>query len=407
MPRFTGPRRRSIPLVLLAIVVSACGSSQPSALPSATTSTVTPSPTTASPSPTPSATPDCVQQTFDALTDDQRVGQLFALGLANDQLGPAEVEAIQSHHFGSVTFVVTTSEGVDSVRATTDAVQALATGDATGKVGFLVGANQEGGQIQALRGPGFSTIPSAVEQGKMDPATLKKDATTWGRQLVSAGVNWNYAPVMDVVPPGTDAQNQPIGVLQREFGHDPTTVARQGVAFLHGMDKAGVVPTAKHFPGLGRVEGNTDFTADVVDDVTTSDDPYLQSFQAAIDAGVPFVMVALATYTRIDPNHLAVFSPTVISLLRDQLGFGGVVLSDEIGAAEAVQSIPAGDRAKDFLAAGGDMIISKTIAPAVTMAKALLSRMAKDDAFRARVDDAVHQVLVAKMASGLLPCGGS
>src|SRR5450756_282320 len=85
--------------------------------------------------------------------------------------------------------------------------------------------------------------------------------------------------------------------------------------------------------GLGRVASNTDFAAEVVDSVTTADDPYLDSFRAAIDAGVPLVMVALATYTRIDPAHLAAFSPVVIGgLLRGDLGFQGVVVSDDLGA---------------------------------------------------------------------------
>jgi beta-N-acetylhexosaminidase len=390
--------------IVLAVVFlcAACGGG---GLPALTPTTPSPtiSPTSSSPSPQPTEKEDCVQQVFDSMSDEQRVGQLFVLGLADDRLGPGEIAAIQDHHFGSVTFVITTTEGVASVRATSKAVQALARAS-TDRVGFFVAANQEGGQIEALRGPGFSTIPTAVEQGRMDPSTLKKDAAGWAHELLAAGVNFNFAPVMDVVPPGTDAQNQPIGVLQREFGHDPATVGAHGVAFLKGMKQAGVTTSAKHFPGLGRVEGNTDFTADVVDDVTTPDDPYLQTFQDAIDAGAPFVMVALATYTRIDPDHLAVFSPTMIRLLRDEMHFDGVIVSDEIGDAEAVQSIPAGKRAIDFIIAGGDMIISKTVPPAVTMAESILTHMGKDDAFRARVDEAVTRVLRAKKAAALLSC---
>jgi beta-N-acetylhexosaminidase len=395
------PRWWIVP-ALVALVCSACGGGGTPAT-SPTTPSPTLSPTSISPSPQPTETKDCVQQVFDSMSKAQRVGQLFVVGLAEDRLGSGEIAAIKDHHFGSVTFVVTTTEGAASVRATSEAVQALARGSAR-NVGFFVAANQEGGQIQALRGSGFSTIPTAVEQGQMEPSTLKKDAAAWARELLAAGVNFNFAPVMDVVPPGTDAQNQPIGVLQREFAHDPPTVSSHGVAFFKGMKQAGVTTSAKHFPGLGRVEGNTDFTADVVDDVTTPDDPYLQTFQDAIDAGAPFVMVALATYTRIDPDHLAVFSPAVIRMLRDQMRFDGVIVSDEIGDAEAVQSIPAGTRAVDFIDAGGDMIISKTVPPAVTMAKALLARMDSDEAFGARVDDAVARVLQAKEAAGLLSC---
>jgi beta-N-acetylhexosaminidase len=217
-------------------------------------------------------------------------------------------------------------------------------------------------------------------------------------------VNLDFAPVMDVVPAGTEAQNQPIGVLHREFGSDPATVADHGTAFIRGMAAAGIATTAKHFPGLGRVLGNTDDVAGVVDTVTTSTDPFLASFQGAIDAGVPFVMVALATYTQIDAAHLAVYSPTVMRLLRDQMGFGGVIASDDLGAATAVASIPPARRAIDFLKAGGDLIVSKTVDATEAMADAVVARESTNASFAARVDDAVRRVLAAKDASGLLPC---
>jgi beta-N-acetylhexosaminidase len=340
------------------------------------------------------------------MSEDQRVGQLFMVGLRDDRLGTAEVAGIRRYHFGSVTFIRTTFEGVSGVRAVTDAVQALATRQVTARVRFYVAANQEGGTIQGLQGPGFDRTPPATQQGTMDPATLRAQARIWGGQLVAAGVNFNFAPVMDVVPPGTDAHNQPIGALQREYGHDVRTVSAHGVAFLQGMAMAGVTTSAKHFPGLGRVVGNTDFTANVVDRVTTSGDPYLRTFRRAVDARVPFVMVALATYTQIDPNRLAVFSPKVMDLLRVGMGFGGVIISDDIGAAVAISTIPAGDRAVDFLTAGGDMIVSKFVEPAERMAAAVRARVDSDPAFRNRVDDAVKRVLGAKDASGLLPCSG-
>jgi beta-N-acetylhexosaminidase len=294
---------------------------------------------------------------------------------------------------------------VTAIRAITDAVQAQATPAGTGGVRFFVAANQEGGLIQALKGSGFSTIPTAVDQGALDPTLLQTHAATWGRQLRAAGINLNFAPVFDVVPPGAESQNQPIGVLNREYGHDPMTVASHATAFVRGMAASGIATTAKHFPGLGRVVGNTDFTADVVDTVTTATDPYLASFKAAIASGVPFVMVAIATYQRIDPDRLAAFSPIVVTqLLRDQLGFRGVIVSDDLGATVAVASIPPADRAIDFLDAGGDLIISKTVAPAIAMAQAVTARVVSDAGFKTRVDEAALEVLRAKQAFGLLPC---
>jgi beta-N-acetylhexosaminidase len=339
------------------------------------------------------------------MSAEQRIGQLFLLGLANNQLGVAEVTAIRANHFGSVWFTEQSRGGVAPIRAVSDAAQALADASTTANIRFFVAANQEGGIIQSLSGPGFSTIPSALDQGEIDPATLRVRAALWGRELASAGINFNFAPVLDVVPPGTDAQNEPIGVLRRGYGHDPATVASHALAFMRGMAEAGIATSGKHFPGLGRVKGNTDFSAAVVDDVTTADDPYVAPFREAIAAGIPTVMVALATYQRIDPANLAAFSPIVMrDLLRGRLRFGGVIVSDDIGATVAVESIAPADRAIGFLSAGGDMIISKTVAPANAMATAIAARASADAAFRARVDDAALRVVRAKIAFGLVRC---
>jgi beta-N-acetylhexosaminidase len=339
------------------------------------------------------------------MSEDQRAGQLFSLGLAANQLGSGERGAIRTLHLGSVWFTETSQVGVHAIRGVSDEVQAETTDAATAGVRMLVAANQEGGQVQALNGPGFSRIPPATAQGGLDPSVLQSDAAGWGAQLKAAGVNLNFAPVLDVVPPGTDAQNQPIGVLQREYGHDAGTAGSHGAAFVRGMGEAGVATTVKHFPGLGRVQGNTDFAAGVVDRTTAADDPSLASFRQAIAAGAPFVMVALATYPRVDADHLAVFSPAVMRLLRDGMGFGGVVVSDDLGAAEAVAGIAPERRALDFLGAGGDLVVSKTVDATVRMAGAVQARAATDAAFRAVVDAAALRVLRTKQAYGLLPCG--
>ena len=115
-------------------------------------------------------------------------------------------------------------------------------------------------------------------------------------------------------------------------------------------------------------------------------------------------MVALATYTKIDPAHLAAFSPTVIGILRNQLGFKGVIASDSLTAA-AVAAIPAGQRAIDFLLAGGDLVVVRTASVMVTMVAAVQARVATDPSFAQLVDGAALLVLEAKAAEGLLPAG--
>jgi beta-N-acetylhexosaminidase len=392
-----------IRLLVVALLLSACAPTVvASPTPSATPTTPAPS-ATATASPTP--TLDCPTRTLAAMSEPQRIGQLFLLGLAGDQLGPSEIAAIRTFRIGSVWFTEKSTAGVAAVRRVADAVQALAGADTTANVGFFVAANQEGGIIQSLAGPGFTPIPSALDQSAIDPAALRTQASVWAEELTRAGVNLNFAPVLDVVPPGTDAQNEPIGVLKRGYGHDPATVSAHALAFFRAMDASGVVTTGKHFPGLGRVKGNTDFTSQVVDDLTTASDPSIGPFRDAVAAGMPMVMVALATYQKIDATKLAVFSPIVMrQLLRDQLGFTGVIVSDDLGATAAVENIAPADRAIDFLTAGGDMIISKTVAPANAMASAIAARASSDATFKARVDDAALRVLELKAARGLVRC---
>src|SRR5882672_12817077 len=124
----------------VALVLSACTTSaRPSSTPSATESQ---SPTaTASQTPSPTATAECAARVLATMTTEQRIGQLFLLGLANDQLGTAETNAIRTYHFGSVWFVEQSAAGAPAIRAVADAVQGLAAAN-TASVGFFVAANQ-------------------------------------------------------------------------------------------------------------------------------------------------------------------------------------------------------------------------------------------------------------------------
>lgn len=338
-----------------------------------------------------------------AMTEAQRVGQLFMVGGAATGVSAATVGAVQTYHVGSVILTGRSSAGTAAVRAVTDGLQSLATPAATGGVPLLISADQEGGYVQTLSGPGFSTMPTALAQGSWPATQLTAAARAWGGQLAAAGVNLDLAPVMDTVPPSMVATNQPIGRYQREYGNDPDTVATKGTAVLDGLHGGGVASAVKHFPGLGRVVGNTDTTAGVVDSVTTRGDAYLAPFAAGISAGASFVMVSLATYSRIDPARPAVFSPTVIqTMLRGDLRFRGVVISDDLGNAAAVQSVPPGDRAVGFLAAGGDLVLTVDPTLIPTMVGAVLARAQTDPAFAAAVNASTLRVLIAKQQAGLL-----
>ena len=278
----------------------------------------------------------------------------------------------------------------------------LAAGLTVKKVAPYISTDQEGGEVQRLTGAGFSPMPTALAQGRLSRAALRADARRWAQQLASAGVNLNLAPVADTVPTPHAARNQPIGQYRREYGHIPSVVAHHVVAVVRGELAGGVDVTVKHFPGLGRATGNTDIARHVTDP-TTRHDPYLQPFQAAVSAGAPFVMVSTATYPNIDPHRAACFSPTVMTaMLRHDLGFQGVIISDSFHA-RAVANVSPAHQAVRYFAAGGTMLLDTKPAPIPAMERATLRRAAASKRFAAKLKRAELTVLTAKATSHLLP----
>ena len=313
---------------------------------------------------------------FNRMTEAQRIGQLFMVGGAASGVSAATLSAISTYHVGNIILTGRSSAGVTATRSITTGLQARATPAATLGVPLFVSTDQEGGEVQVLSGSGFSSIPSGLTQGTWSTSTLLSSARTWGGQLHAAGVNMNLAPVMDTVPSGAD--NPPIGGYDREYGHSTAVVGPHGTAFAEGMAQAGIAATVKHFPGLGRVDENTDTHSGVTDDVTTYDDAYLGPFKTAIQAGAPFAMMSTAYYHQIDPNQPAAFSSTVIrGMLREEMGFTGVVISDDLGAATQVAAWSPGARALDFINAGGDMVLTVTASVIPAMVDAVSAEASK------------------------------
>ena len=376
-----------------ASAVSSASTTHPSHAATTTRAHTSPPPTSASES--------AAQQTlrvFNAMTEAQRVGQLLMVDCSSTGVSQATLDAISDDGAGSVILDGTSYASLTATATITARLQRAAPAG----VGLFVATDQEGGLVQRLRGAGFSSVPSALEQGAESPASLRADAAQWGAELRRAGVNVDLAPVLDIVPVGWGS-NPPIGDLDREFGHTAATVTSHGLAVVAGLAQAGVDATVKHFPGLGRTRGNTDLSTGVQDTVTVRHDPYLAPFAAAVDAGAPLVMMSTAIYSKIDSARPAAFSPTIVTgMLRGDLGFHGVVISDDLGVAKQVSGYSVGARAVAFIEAGGDIVLTVDASLAATMTAAILARTRTDPAFKAQVNSAAFRVLQAKQARGLL-----
>ena len=339
------------------------------------------------------------------LSTADRVGQLFMVGKDSTTAADAAYRSmLSSTRTGQVVLFGTTTAGTTRVRAITDSVRAAAVRPSG--ISVLIAADQEGGSVQRLQGSGFDRIPTATVQGTSSATSLRASAKRWGGQLRSAGVDVDLAPVADVVPPDMVDVNQPIGVLRRYYGTSPSAALPKVRAFAQGMADAGVATSLKHFPGLGHVVGNTDDVADVVDTVVGRDDPGLAVFTGAAAAGADMMMMSTAIYAKIDRANPAAFSRVVIQdLLRGQLGFEGVVVSDDLGAARQVQPIPPGERAVRFLAAGGDVVLNVDPGLQQQMVDAVRARVRSDAAFAWQAQIKAARVLTMKEQHGAASCG--
>jgi beta-N-acetylhexosaminidase len=328
------------------------------------------------------------------MTVAQQAGTVLMTAGTVDEL-PGLASLVHDDGLGGVMIRGRSSVGVDGVAAAVRKV----TGASGSSLPLLVATDEEGGEVQVLRGPGFGDIPSAVDQARSSPAALQLATKRWGAALAAAGVNLDLAPVADTPCPADLHDNPPVADLDRNYGDDPAAAARSVSAVVRGLAATGVGATVKHFPGLGCVTKNTDTDADVVDSSITVDSARLQPFTAGMAAGARAVMVSSAIYDHIDGSQPALFSSTVIgALLRDRFGFTGVVMSDDVGGAAAVQAWTPGQRAVKFVEAGGDLLLDIVPDHIPAERAALVAAAQADPSFAAKLRAAAVHVVAARLA---------
>ena len=230
----------------------------------------------------------------------------------------------------------------------------------------LIGIDQEGGTKFSLGEP-FTPWPSPAELGRLaDSRIVEQVARAMARELRAAGVNLNFAPMLDLAA----NPNSPV-TSGRSFGRDPQHVAQMGCAFLRGLQTEGVLACAKHFPGHGdtAVDPHRDLPRfdGTRERLTTQE---LVPFAAAIKVGVPLIMTAHILLPRIDSAWPSSLSRELLqSILRGQLGFDGIILADDLGMGAIARQYRIGESAVRTLQGGTDVAMLchdwATVAPAL------------------------------------------
>lgn len=296
-----------------------------------------------------------------ALSLEGAIGQKLLLAFSGKQgVPPGLVDALRRYRPAGVTlFRSLNIDTPEQVRALCLDLQRAA--QEAGLPPLLVAADQEGGQLMAV-GEGVTQLPGNMALGAVGDAQLARRAgKVLGRELAAMGINVNYAPCCDV---NVNPRNPGIGV--RSFGEDPKQVSALGAAMIAGIQSAGVAATAKHFPGLGDTVVDPHWGRPVV--------PHAQErllrvelppFEAAVGAGVQMVMTAHIALPAVDgrTDVPATLSPAVLGgLLRDQLGFQGVIVTDAMNMHAIRQGEALGEQAVRAARAGADLLLMGEVA---------------------------------------------
>jgi beta-N-acetylhexosaminidase len=278
----------------------------------------------------------------------EMVGQMFVVSVGGTEPDYYIEKMVRERNIGGVILFGYNMKSEKQVRSLTTSLQRLSM-QTEPAVPLFVAVDQEGGDIGSA--PWVSPQPSAAEVGSGgDPARARAVSEQIGTELLRAGVNTNFAPVVDT---GFGA-----AIGNRSYGEDPDLVSRMGAAAIEGYESAGIASSAKHFPNHGPATSDSHKELPVVDhDMNTIKTLDLPPFRAAVEAGVPMVMAGHLLYPAVDAQRPASLSPKWIGMLRGDLGFDGVVVTDDLAMAGASGGGPPGRAAVEAVKAGADLLI--------------------------------------------------
>ena len=224
---------------------------------------------------------------------------------------------------------------------------------AGGQPPLLIAVDQEGGSIKRIPwAPPTLSPPQMGSIGKTSVARAQGSST--GTALLGLGIDVDFAPVADV-PSSTSSFMYKQG---RTFSFNSTTTAALSDAFASGLASAGVLPSMKHFPGLGRATANTDAYVVTIKASAATLAPGLRPYRTAIGHDIPMIMLSNATYTAYDSHNAAGWSHAIsVDLLRGDLAFNGVTITDSLDGTAAARGLPTWQLAVRAARAGTDMIL--------------------------------------------------
>lgn len=329
------------------------------------------------------------------LSLEEKIGQMLVVGFHGTKTPPHIKEWLNEGKIGGVILFARNIETPEQVRALTKSLHSEA------KYPILIAIDQEGGTVARLR-EGYTESPGAMALGAVDDPVLTEDVSgILATELRALGINWNLAPAIDL----THNINNP-SVGTRSLGADPEHVARHAKAQVTGFQKAGVVATAKHFPGKANTPVDPHVELPVIDgDLDQMWKTDLVPFRAAIDAGVTSILITHVQFKDIEPVYPSTLSSKIIQgLLREKMGYRGLVTTDCMEMKAVTNKYGPGESAVLAALAGANIVLfSHTREYQEEVYEALLEAAKSSRLPMHQIDYAIQRISEVKQRYGIEP----
>ncbi len=331
--------------------------------------------------------PDPIEQKLNSMTLEEKIGQMVMIGVYGTALNDDIIYSLNQFHFGGVILFDRNLESVAQAKKFANDIEYAA----NQKAPLFFAIDMEGGLV--ARGRNFLEVaPSQEEIGYSgDPEVAKHWARHNATILKSIGVNLNFAPVADVGSNDT-----------RSFGYDAQTVAQFVNAAAQGYEEENFLYTLKHFPGIGKGQTDTHVevsNVEVSKEILNAED--LPPFKTVIrwhDNSKFMIMVGHLRYDALDPMNSASLSPAVMTgLLRNELGFSGVVITDDLEMGAIKNNVELGNLGVKVILAGGDIaLVCHNYESQQTVYNSILAAVRRGEISESRINESVRRILRMK-----------
>lgn len=346
--------------------------------------------------PPPVEVKDPIKEQIRGMTLEEKIGQMVLIGVDGYTMDENSKEMIEKHHVGGIILYKKNVADHNQLLAFINSIKSV---NKKNKVPLFLSVDEEGGRISRMP-QGFKSIPTSEAIGKINNLNFSFEiGRIIGEEVKGFGFNMDFAPVLDI---NSNPENPVIG--DRSFGGDSEVVRRLGIQTMKGLQSEDIVPVVKHFPGHGDTSVDSHVGLPVVNnDIERLKNFELIPFMDAIKNGADAIMIAHILLPKIDAENPASLSKTIITgLLKNDLGFQGVIMTDDMTMGAIGESYNIGEAAIKSVGAGNDIVmIAHEYDKQMLVINALKEGVEKGIILEDRIDKSVYKILKLKQKYGI------